>query len=128
MMGADQTLPAFYNVCQHRAHELLPPGTGNVGSLLVCPYHAWAYKTEGTLHGTPRSNNRHDFDKADYPLKGARLEVFLSCVFINLDDDATPLSEQAADLEADIRERVPYLDDLKAPTTGMLGDGHTHAG
>ena len=128
MMGADQELRAFYNVCQHRAHELLPPGTGNVGSLVVCPYHAWAYKTEGALHGAPRSSNRPGFDKADYSLKEARLEVFLNCVFINLDDDATPLSTQAADLEADIRERVPFFDDLKAPTEGMLGDGHIKAG
>jgi len=128
MMGEDRKLRAFYNVCQHRAHELLPPGTGNVGTFVVCPYHAWAYKTEGSLHGAPRASCRPGFDKADYSLKEARLEVFLNCVFINLDIDATPLAELAPDLEADVRSKVPYLDDLKRPTLGMLGDGYIKAG
>src|SRR5688572_6561529 len=41
LRGADGTLRAFYNVCQHRAHELLK-GRGNVASVIVCPYHAWS--------------------------------------------------------------------------------------
>ncbi len=40
MKGKDGELRAFYNVCQHRAHELLPKGSGNVKSVIVCPYHA----------------------------------------------------------------------------------------
>ena len=35
----DGTINAFYNVCQHRAHELVR-GEGNT-RLVVCPYHAW---------------------------------------------------------------------------------------
>ena len=34
----DRTVRAFYNICQHWAHELLQ-GTGNA-RLIVCPYHA----------------------------------------------------------------------------------------
>jgi len=106
MMGKDEELRAFYNVCQHRAHELLPPGSGNVNALIVCPYHAWAFDQEGALHGAPRASQR----------------------FINLDDDALPLSELAADLEADVRARVPYYDKLQLPTEGALGDGRINAG
>jgi len=128
MMGKDGELRGFYNVCQHRAHELLPPGSGNVKSAIVCPYHAWAYEKEGHLRGAPRSQNRPGFNKADYSLKHVRLEVFLNCVFINLDDDATALAEQAPDLEADIKKHVPYYDQLKAPTDGVLGLGRIEAG
>ena len=51
MMGSDNELRAFYNVCQHRAHELLPKGSGNVSKLIVCPYPV-SY-THLTLPTTP---------------------------------------------------------------------------
>lgn len=40
-------LRAFYNVCKHRAHELLT-GSG-VTRNIVCPYHAWTYDLSGDL-------------------------------------------------------------------------------
>jgi len=128
MMGKDDELRAFYNVCQHRAHELLPAGSGNVKSAIVCPYHAWAFEREGPLRGAPRAKSRPGFDKADYSLKQARLEIFLNSIFINLDDNATPLAELAPDLEADVRQRLPFYDELKAPTEGLLGETHIKAG
>lgn len=128
MMGKDNELRAFYNVCQHRAHELLPAGSGNVNSLIVCPYHAWAFDREGALRGAPRASERPGFNKADYSLKQVRMELFLDCVFINLDDDALPLSELAADLEADVRARVPFYNNVQLPTAGALGDGRINAG
>ena len=45
-------LQCFYNVCQHRAHELLS-GAGN-RKAIVCPYHAWTYQTNGRLRGAGR--------------------------------------------------------------------------
>jgi len=128
MMGGDNELRAFYNVCQHRAHELLPPGSGNVNALIVCPYHAWAFERDGALRGAPRSENRPGFNKSDFSLKQARLEVFLDSIFVNLDDNATPLAELAPDLENDIRTRVPFFDQLRTPTENALGDGHINAG
>ena len=128
IMGKDKTLRAFYNVCQHRAHELLAPGRGNIKGAIICPYHAWAYGCEGALRAAPRSNNRADFDRSNFSLKQARLEMFLNCAFINLDPEARPLSETAADLEADVREKVPYFDRLSAPSEGMLGASRIKAG
>lgn len=37
--GRDDEIRVFYNVCQHRAHELLS-GSGTT-RVVVCPYHAW---------------------------------------------------------------------------------------
>ena len=45
--GHDGELRAFYNVCQHRAHELLS-GTGRTDSI-VCGYHGWTYELSGRL-------------------------------------------------------------------------------
>lgn len=128
MMGSDDELRAFYNVCQHRAHELLPPGQGNVSSQVVCPYHAWAYNREGNLRGAPRAKARPGFDKSNYSLKEAKLEVFLNCVFINLDPDACALAEVAADLDKDVREKVPYFNNLKAPVEDVMGETRIKAG
>ncbi len=126
--GGDGELRAFYNVCQHRAHELLPAGIGNVKSVIVCPYHAWTFEREGGLRGAPRSHLRPGFDKRDYSLKQVRLEMFLDCAFVNLDPDAVPLREQAADLEADVREKVPFLGELETPREGGLGETMIDAG
>lgn len=128
MMGGDGELRAFYNVCQHRAHELLPQGSGNVNALIVCPYHAWAFTREGALHGAPRSQNRPDFSKEEFSLKQVRLEIFLNCAFINLDIEAIPLAEQAGDLEADVRSRAPFFDELSYPIEGGLGETYIKAG
>ncbi len=128
MMGGDGELRAFYNVCQHRAHELLPDGSGNVSRNIVCPYHAWVYEREGALRGAPRARQRPDFNKADYALKSIRHELFLDCVFVNVSSDAVPLAEQAADLEADVRSRVPFYGRLGFPQGGALGQYKIEAG
>ena len=109
MRGADEQLRAFYNVCRHRAHELLQ-GQGNVKNVITCPYHAWTYEKDGALRGAPNSSKRPGFDKAQYGLRETRLEEFLGCVFINLDDNAASLNETAGDLAEDIRKRVPFVD------------------
>ena len=46
-------LRAFYNVCKHRAHELLS-GEGNT-TRIMCPYHAWVYKLDGQLARAPHT-------------------------------------------------------------------------
>lgn len=130
MMGGDGVLRGFYNVCRHRAHELLPGPSGNVKSVIVCPYHAWAFEREGALRGARFSEERPGFDKSDYGLREVRLELFCNCVFVNLDDDAMPMAEMAGEVEKDIRARLPFLDDLKplGVRTDMLGDTVQKAG
>src|SRR5689334_13588438 len=40
---------AFANVCRHRGHELLPLGGAAAKKAVVCPYHGWAYRLDGSL-------------------------------------------------------------------------------
>ena len=42
-------LRALANVCRHRGHELLPVGGASERSRLVCPYHGWGYRLDGSL-------------------------------------------------------------------------------
>ena len=37
--GRDKVIRTFYNVCQHRKHQLVQ-GEGAT-RVIVCPYHAW---------------------------------------------------------------------------------------
>ena len=77
MKGGDGVLRAFYNVCRHRAHELLSEPHGNVKSAIVCPYHAWTFEREGGLRRARFSEERPGFDRADFALRPIRLEALL---------------------------------------------------
>ncbi len=112
MRGKDGELRGFYNVCQHRAHELLQ-GEGNVKAVITCPYHAWAYDTAGKLRNARHCEAMPDFDKADFTLAQVRVEIFAGFVFVNLDPEAPALAEQAGDLAADLTRRVPEIAEMK---------------
>ena len=99
------TLRAFYNVCKHRAHELLS-GEG-VRRSIVCPYHAWNFDLSGRLRRARNTDGMAGFDPSTVCLDQVRVTEFGGMVYVNLDPGAAPLSEQAGDLEAEILERAP---------------------
>ncbi|MGI9316730.1 MAG: aromatic ring-hydroxylating oxygenase subunit alpha, partial [bacterium] len=107
----EQGLRAFYNVCQHRGHELLS-GSGRT-NVIVCPYHAWAYDFDGNLKAARNSENVKGFNSCDFTLKDVRVEEFCGMVFVNLDPDAAPLVEQAPGLDKEIRDICPEVDTLR---------------
>jgi phenylpropionate dioxygenase-like ring-hydroxylating dioxygenase large terminal subunit len=98
-------LRAFYNVCKHRAHELLS-GSGSTRSI-VCPYHAWVYALDGQLRGARRADRMDSFDKSEICLEQVQVEEFGGFVYVNLDPAARPLGEQAADLAVEIERWAP---------------------
>lgn len=125
--GRDGVLRAFYNVCQHRAHELLS-GRGNLKAVITCPYHAWAYDLEGRLRTARNCEKVKGFDKADFTLPQVRIETMLGLVFVNLDPDAVPLAQQAPNLESDIRANVPHWDELEFTNAYDFGGRPIEAG
>ena len=108
--GKDGSLRAFYNVCQHRGHELLK-GAGN-RKVITCPYHAWSYHADGRLRSARGSERVADFDAAEFGLKPVRIEEFCTFVFVNLDAEAAPLATQCDGLADDILGHAPDLDRL----------------
>ena len=103
-------LRAYYNVCQHRGHELLF-GSGKVRTI-TCPYHAWSYGYDGELKAARNTEKLVDFDKCRFSLKPVQVEVFCGLVFVNLDLGAAPLKQQAASLEKEIRKFCPRVDEV----------------
>lgn len=108
--GKDGRLRAFYNVCSHRAHELVR-GAGRA-RVITCPYHAWSYHLDGALRTARGSEKVDGFNKDEFCLKEVRLEEFGPLIFVNLDPDATPLAEQSGGLMAELRRYIPDLDRL----------------
>jgi choline monooxygenase len=109
-------LHAHHNVCRHRGSRLCREEKGHVKRFFQCPYHAWAYGLDGACLGTPLftaeagipadqegafdMSEVRDFDKADYGLHPARVDVLGPIVFICLDPDAPALAEELGDLTA----------------------------
>lgn len=110
--STDGVIRAFYNVCVHRAHELLQ-GEGRGKLTIVCPYHAWTYDTDGRLRNARNSEHVASFDGCSFRLRPVQVEEFCSFLFVNLDPDAPSLKSQTGDLEGDIRHQVPRVDELR---------------
>jgi choline monooxygenase len=106
----DGVLRAFYNVCRHRAHELLR-GEGEA-KLITCPYHAWTYHLDGSLRSARGAEKLPGFDKSELCLEQVQIEEFYSLVFVNLDPTARPLAEQSEGLADEIRHYAPDLERL----------------
>ena len=104
------SLQAFYNVCQHRGHELLQ-GEG-ITSTITCPYHAWVYDLNGSLRRARRSELIENFRENDIRLQAIQVEIFCHLVFVNLDPDASTLAEQSGDLAQEITAYAPDLGEL----------------
>ena len=107
----DGDIKAFHNVCRHRAHELLQ-GHGKIKAVITCPYHAWAYDSDGTLRSARLSDGVQGFDTTDFSLAPVRVESMLGLLFVNLDPDAAPFAEQFAGLADEITSLVPAFRDL----------------
>ena len=109
-------LRAFFNVCLHRGHSLLK-GSGTVTSLITCPYHAWAYGTNGVLKGARMSDRMADFNFEDFRLAEVAVEDFCGFVFVNLSPSPTPMSTMYPGAEEAVRELYPRPEDLVASST-----------
>lgn len=85
--GSDGELRAFHNVCPHRAGPIVADDVRSQANL-VCRYHGWAFDQQGALL------KARDFG-ADLPpgicLTSLQVQVWRSCVFVNLDPNAPSL-------------------------------------
>ena len=107
----DGELRAFYNVCQHRAHELVQ-GEGRLKNL-VCPYHGWSYDLSGQLKAARHTSHLVDFDPGDICLDQVQITEFGGFVYVNLDPGAAPLQELSGDFGAEIAHWAPDVEQLK---------------
>jgi len=96
-------IKAFHNICRHRCLTLVDEPK-NVGKLIRCPYHAWAYDLDGRLRaaphfGGPNQHNHEDFDKKANGLIPIRTQVWNDWIFVNINGDAEQFGEYSATLQ-----------------------------
>ena len=81
--GDDGELRAFQNACRHRGN-MICEGTGKGLAELRCPYHRWAWTTEGRLREVPSRKGFGKLDAEEFALYPARVETWGRIVFVNL--------------------------------------------
>ena len=89
--GLDGKLRGFYNVCRHRAAQVVL-SRGNRKSL-QCPYHGWTYGLDGKLQVAREMEGTENFSKADFCLQPVRVDRWGPFIFANLDPQAPGLRE-----------------------------------
>jgi len=77
------TVRAFHNVCSHRSNKIVQDSEGTA-SRLICRYHNWTYRNDGTLIGVPDEANFFALDKSRCGLKPIACDVWDGWIFVNL--------------------------------------------
>jgi Rieske 2Fe-2S family protein len=96
---------AFANVCRHRGHELLACGSASVKRhSIVCPYHSWSYKLDGSLRHAPTFRDVEGFEPGGFGLVPLRVVDWHGWIFV----DPTGSAGEFAD-------HVTGLDEIVAP-------------
>jgi Rieske 2Fe-2S family protein len=102
----DGRVHAFANTCRHRGHELLPCGEAATKRRnIVCPYHSWTYRLDGSLRNAPTFRDVESFDPAEFGLVPLRVVDWHGWIFV----DPSGRSGEFADHVAGTEEVIaPY--------------------
>src|ERR1700722_2961912 len=86
-------IAVLLNVCSHRGFEVCRADHGNTRSF-KCPYHGWAFDTSGNLLGAPLDKEMYgSWDKSQYGLRKARVQVLDGIVYATFDTSSATLED-----------------------------------
>ena len=92
----NNSINAFYNVCQHRGCVLLD-NDGNAKSL-KCGYHGWVYDLNGNLK-TARGFNKQKIKIEDFSLKPVEHYVWMNLIFVKLQNEYYDIKKTLTKIE-----------------------------
>lgn len=107
IVDENNELKAFHNICRHKAAEVAKE-KGNC-SELICPYHGWAYRLDGSLKRSPHMGKLCNFDVSQNGLTPISVQAWQNFVFIDLDGSWTEKDGDIRNLEQDIQPLVEPL-------------------
>lgn len=81
---------AFYNTCRHRGAQICETGRGR-NMRLVCPYHQWTYRLDGSLQGAGWMHE--GFDPKGIHLVPIHVETVAGTVYVCLADEPPPFED-----------------------------------
>jgi phenylpropionate dioxygenase-like ring-hydroxylating dioxygenase large terminal subunit len=79
----DGQVRAFANTCRHRGHELLACGAAAKRRSVVCPYHSWSYKLDGSLRNAPGFREVAGFEPSEFGLAPLRVVDWHGWLFVD---------------------------------------------
>ncbi|MCY3849993.1 MAG: aromatic ring-hydroxylating dioxygenase subunit alpha [Acidimicrobiaceae bacterium] len=117
----DGVISGFYNVCQHRGHQLIADGAATdiaaaadiaadiaaaggaaaTMSSITCPYHAWSYGLDGRLL------HARGEEVGDLCVPKVRVDSMSGFLFVNLDLGAPSLEETVPGVAAELEAIAP---------------------
>jgi benzoate/toluate 1,2-dioxygenase alpha subunit len=94
---ADGSIRVLRNRCAHKGAKLVNATSGNVGRFFRCPYHAWSYRTDGTIAAIPL---RGGYDESRFAgceaargLRPVNAREYRGFVFAKLSDEGPGFEE-----------------------------------
>ena len=82
---AEGQLAAYYNSCPHRGSELCRGAEEDIGKLIRCPYHGFAFAAaDGRLVSTAHAIPTTDFDPKAHGLKPVQTRIWNGFLFLSL--------------------------------------------
>ena len=107
---SDDSVRVLMNRCAHKGARLVSDTCGNTGKFFRCPYHAWTYKTDGSLLSIPLKNAYENTALSECEAsKGmvaiANVEVYRGFVFARL-------SSEGPDLRAFFGDSLSSIDNM----------------
>jgi glycine betaine catabolism A len=95
----DHIIRGFFNFCRHRGATLVTEPTGRIPRF-QCPYHAWVYDLDGTLHKPRHTDLLENFDLGEWGLVPVALDVWQGMIFVNISGNAGTLASYLDDMPA----------------------------
>lgn len=90
-----QRIRVFLNSCTHRGMKVCRYDEGNT-TVFTCPYHGWAFGTDGRLVGVPHFKTAYhgELDKSQWGLpEVAQLHNYKGAIYATWDPEAPPFME-----------------------------------
>ncbi len=118
-----ETVRMFANTCRHRGHELLADGQTSDRQSVLCPYHAWTYRLDGSVQAAPGFREVDGFEPEAHGLVELPVEIWCGWVFGHGvhplgSSDVPPFARHLGDLGTVVE---PY-----DPASLRLADRHTY--
>ncbi len=89
----------FFNTCRHRGFKLCEAPSGRVPAI-VCPYHRWTYRLDGSLAAARHMGEA--FDPSAHGLLPVHTRVLGGTVYVCLAEDPPDFAPYAADLSVQL--------------------------
>ncbi len=112
-------LKAHHNVCRHRGRRLCD-FDGHAANF-ICPFHGFSWNIDGTLRGVTSEWDFPHIDLKNFTLSPVKCETWGGWVFVNMDQNAEPLSKFLGDLPDHFSVWAPQDRYIEAHVAKVMG-------